>query len=212
MRIIATHFLENYRPLADITGSNKESYCFRHGYNFMPFEGEYCPLPFGFQRIQLIRNLLHCESVEWLFWQGVDTMIMNHRISVEEIINPFPEKDFFIAKDINGINADSFIVRRSDWSLKWLDFILSKSEEYKNDCWQEQRVMQHNEGHPDFNSKICILPQNSINSYFYDIYQWPTTTPGHFQSGDFLLHLPGMNLKERLDMFNSDRVKREMVY
>ena len=212
MKVLVTHYFPNYQELANITNPNKQKYCDQHGYVFMPYCGDYIALDPGFQRIKILRDLLNIQTVEYIFWQGVDTMVMNFNKKWDEFIDE--EHDFFITKDNNDaqINADSFIIKNTDWSKKWLEMVLSKESEYSSDCWKEQRCMMHNQDKPEWKDKIKILPQNSINSYFYDLYKWPETSKGHFQKGDYLYHGPGLSLQERLTLFTSPRVQDNIVY
>ncbi len=205
---IITQCLENYSELSDITNQNKQEYCRKHGYNFLPFIGNYTNGPFGFQRLHLIKDNL--SKYDYIFWQGCDTLIMNFQKRIEGLVDGL-DFDFFITKDVHGLNSDSFIIKNSEWSFRFLEFLIGKTDEYANDCWAEQRAMMHNENHPDFKPRILFLPQNSFNSYFYEYYNRGTDTPGQYHRGDFLLHLPGMNIKQRIEIFKSERVQSNII-
>lgn len=208
---IVTHHLPNHQELADITSASKRRYAERHGYRFHEQIGEYSELGFDFQRIQIIRDLFFNSEnpPDTIWWLGCDTMVMNHVKPVHEFLAD--GKSLHIHKDVNGLNNDSFLIRRTDWTRRFLDFTLEKAPEYAGDCWQSQRIWQHYVETDAWKDGLHILPHPGINSYFYDHYRWPTTTPGHFNRGDLLLHLPGMRLDERLAIFRSARVQNDIV-
>ncbi len=218
--LLVTHHLSNHAELAEITSDSKDRYACRHGYDLLVHEGNYCEWGFDFQRIKMIYDLLfqdrktlepdnkliYMKQPDMVWWLGCDTMIMNHGKPVTDFLVP-DDKSLYIHKDVNGINNDSFLIRRTDWSKRWLEFVMSKEPEYRGDCWESQRVFQHFVEKDEWKDGLQIMSHPGINSYFYDQYNWPDTTPGHFQKGDLVLHLPGMNLQQRLEIFRSQRVK-----
>ena len=65
---------------------------------------------------------------------------------------------------------------------------------------------------PQFKNIIKILPQKSMNSYDYDLYGYNRLisidklgTQGHWEKGDFIIHIPGFGpdrFQERMSHFN----------
>ncbi len=210
---IVTHHLDNHAELATITSASKRDYAIEWGYGFREQVGNYNELGFDFQRIAIIKDMFDAKDApDVIWWLGCDTMIMNHTKPVTDVMGVLPwEKSFWIAKDVNGINNDSFLIRNSEWSRRWLEFILSMERQYGGDCWQSQRVMQHYAETPQWSEGVQLVPPNCFNSYFYDQYDWTYLTPGSFRTGDLVLHLPGMNLQQRLDIFRSPRVQDAII-
>jgi hypothetical protein len=216
--LILTHYMPNYASLGAISDANKVDYCNRwvkagKEYSFRAIVGDYdSSLPFGFQRIKAIKDIFESSnSPDVIFWQGSDTMITNPNISVEAITEGRHTRNyhFYITYDCHGINADSFIIRNTPWARDWLNFILSKVEEGKSHPWNEQYIMQKYWQDEKWLFRILALPQSVINSYLYDpLYKpWDKTTAGQFEYGDFLLHLPGMSLEQRISIFTSEWMK-----
>lgn len=214
---LLTFYLPNYESVAQLTQPGKEEYAIRHGYTSFVQREIYDPIyDMSFQRVKLIRDYLATHSdIDWLWVHGIDTVVMNHGVKLEWYIERYPGKEFLICKDVNGINDDSFLIRNSTWSQKWLNFLLSKHDEYKNDCWSSQRTIQHNEYHPDFKDGIQIVPHegpySGLQDYFYDLYRLGPETPGNYKPGAFCLHLPGLSLQERLDILRSSRVQDSII-
>lgn len=196
---IATLYADNYKELADLTViQNKIPYCERHGYNLYAETKDFS-LGFGFAKIKMILDLFEQHKYNWVYWCGADTLIMNQSIKLEQIIDE--NYHFIVAKDCHEINADSFLIKGSDEGISYMKFILDQYEKYKGDCWQEQRVMIHNQYNEPWRSYSKIVPQRTFNSYLYDLYgRSPQNEAGHFQRGDFLLHLVGLNLEKRLQL------------
>lgn len=209
---LTTHYAKNYSRLGDLTSTNKREYCDKYGYQFHEKIEENHSFTFGFGKIQFVLDLFKQYNYDYIHFSGVDAWIMNFNIKIEDFIDN--QHDFFIAKyesgDYRCINADAFIVKNSENGIKILEFILSKKEEYKNDGWQEQRVMIHNFDNPPYNSWVKIMPHQSFNSTpwkFYDSTQSGNADvhngePGDFKLGDFLLHCAGHNLENRIRIFN----------
>ncbi len=219
--LLLTHYLPNYAEVAAITDKAREDYCANwrsvgRDYSFRAVVGDYCPLPFGFQRIKLIRDILdEPNAPDLVVWQGCDTIITNPNVAIEDITESHHLADYhlYITYDVHGLNADSFVLRNTEWARQWLDFILSKEPEYRRDCWSEQRVMQHCWQDERWLYRIITLPQSVLNSYAYDpLYKpWDKTTPGQFKKGHFLLHLPGLDKEHRLHILSHPQMKEAMV-
>ena len=194
---LVTLYDQNYKELTDITVvDDKIPYCHRHGYNFHACTSDF-DWGFGFTKVQFIIDLFKEYGYEWIYWSGTDTLIMNHSIKLESIIDN--DYHFIVSKDCHDINADSFLIRNSKEGISYLEFIMSQYEAYKGDCWLEQRVMIHNENVEPWKSYTKIVPQRTFNSYLYELYNRdPKSEPGQFKEGDFLLHLPGLSLEDRI--------------
>lgn len=205
---------ENYEELAKLTLPNRKEYCDNFGFNHFICSGPYNDpnMYYAYQRLLLLRDLMFNTKgdIEYYWVINIQAVITNMKKNVLDYVDP--EHHFWITRDINGINAGSFIVKNSDRGMDWINFLISKEPEYRNDCWHEQRVIQHNENNPNYKDVIKVLDHPSINSYFYDLYNWPDTTPGSWKQGDLLLSLPGLNLKQRLDLVNSDRIKNAIIH
>ena len=226
MYAIYTHHDSKYQELADITWhQNKLLYAERHGYathvrtdNFRTANHE-GPMT-GFEKIHMAKEILeeHPEY-EWLWWTGTDSMITNMNIRIEDRI--FNNYHFIVAVDINGINADSFLIRNSPEGHIVLNDILSKEQECNNNWDKEQLAMALILGLPGtsrtfwpphgpitvtdkYRSIAKIVPQKYMNSYDYNLYREYDDhrdrlgVNGNWSYGDWLMHWPGTNLQMRI--------------
>lgn len=203
MRIVVSMvFTSDWYDIADITVTNTEHYCRKHGYGIIP---EIMDNPYnGFQKIKSIQTLFEVGAdVIWSL--DCDTLITNHTISVDNFLKE--NKYFYITKDFNDINAGSFIIKKSKWSNSFLEYLLRQEGGDKMYCEQDAIVKFIKEFGYD---NICILSHPSINSYKYELYpEIPLQThqQGNWEQGDFILHLPGVILEKRIEIMNEYKPK-----
>lgn len=206
---LVQQYTADYQPLADLTIANHWEYCQKYGYDYCVSREEIPYNPnFGFLRFPFILSLFKEYNYDYVHFSGIDTLIMNYNIKIEDWIDN--KHDFFVAKETSGgyraLNADVFIVKNSEKGRGWLEFVYSKQAEYSNIIWREQKVMIDYVDKSPYNEFVKIVPMQSFNSYpwrFYDENQSGYATihkdePGDFKLGDFLLHAPGHTMANRL--------------
>ena len=208
LALFTQHF-PNYQSLADLAVPNHEEYCIRHGYQHIVHQGAYANPNwyYGFQKIQYILDLFYdpakvgaTESPDLVWSLNLPSVITNMTIPVTEYLQD-SNADFWITKDCHDINGGSLVVRKSEWSKRWLEFIIANEPIYKNHCWFEQKVMIDHWQNPEWKSRISILHQRLINSYVYQLYPpWNSGTIGDWRRGDLVLSFPGTNLEQRLKL------------
>lgn len=224
---LLSFFTPDFQPLHDVTGPNKDLYCARRGYRHIvkhtPYGGDPSEY-YAFQRLRyiydlLFENLEEGKGIEIILCINTHAQIMNHNTAIESFLDD--HHDFYIHKDINGLNAGVFIVRKSEWSKKWIEFILLLKDTHQNHCWKEQKLMQDNWERPEFKDKIKVPEHPGFNSYRYDWYWCPETTAGHFKRGDFVLHVPGRSvlanqrdslMESRIKIFSSPEVLESIIH
>jgi hypothetical protein len=215
----------NYQPLADLTWTqNKLEYAELHGYktfcrtdNFIPNVG------IGYQKIYFIKELLETHpDIEWFWWTGTDAMITNFGTRIQDRIDT--QYHFIVAVDINGINADSFLVRNTPEGRGYMQNLLDLEEECSKHWDVEQRAMSLALGIPptaqpwtedtEIDEKyvdvVKLVPQRYMNSFNYKLYgnAYPDHNndrfgwDGNWQLGDWLIHWPATSLEQRIQLFN----------
>jgi hypothetical protein len=200
---LLTHYVptpkENYQLIADLTIPTKDEYCARFGYRHLIHGGSYGNerLYWAIQRLQLIYDYLFAavNDVDAVWALNPQSLITSLKIDVAKYLTP--EHDFFITADINGLNAGSFIIRKTEWSKKWLKMLIKQASETQ-DCWYEQRQMQNHYKDAEWAPKINILDHPSIQCYDYKLYGRGSDTPGHWRKGSLVLSLPGTTFEHRV--------------
>lgn len=209
---IVTQHLPNHASLAAITSASKREYAARHGYGFHEQVGNYSQMSFDYQRIEIIYDILFNtpNPPDAVWWMGCDTLFTNHTVRVETLLKP-EGKSLYWHLDVNGGNNDSVVLRNTDWTRRWLEMTLHEEPHYRSHCWQSQKCWQEHMTRADWRFGIGILHHPAINSYRYEAYHWPDSTPGNWSKGDVVLHLPGMSLEDRIAIFTSPEIQNAIM-
>jgi len=157
-----------------------------------------------------------------LFWTDADSLVTNFTIRLDELVNQMLREgnfkegrlpDMIATEDATGINAGMFFMRNSQWSHDFLDrwwsqtdFVLPRGlcRSGDNDALKHiMRLMPRAEKQQhvhiarmqcSFNSNLWIpTPRNHVRLYtkFQRLWQ------GTYSSGDFIVHLAGLNDKKK---------------
>lgn len=201
-------YTTSWQPLADVVIPNIQRYCdkFEYKLEVAKFEDPY-PSNFGFNKIMYISDLFNLCEADIVWSLDMDTLITNHGIRVENFTKG--EDNFWVTKDVNGINCGSFIARKSEWWDYFSQWVLNYQE--VANCEQDAIALFMAE-HED--PGITVLPHPSINSYMYYLYpEFKNITKeeeGNWHPGNFILHLPGLGMDDRLKIFTE--IKEQIVY
>lgn len=228
MYALITHHDSGYQPLADITWhQNKAEYCKRHGYDMIArtenfVTGDSKLLLTGFEKIYIALEVFkNYPKYEWVWWTGTDTMITNMSTRLEDRCNN--AYHFIICVDVNGINADSILMRNSPQGIDFLTAILANQQEYLKFWDTEQRAIANLLGFPgtgepgwpygkdleiktQYKDIVKIMPQRYMNSFNYQLYpQYRVPRDkldfdGNWQMGDWLIHWPAVSLENRIEL------------
>ena len=210
---LLTMWADNFKRIADISLPNFKAYCERHGYDLkeLKIDSE----RFHYQKHIFLKEFL-LTDVEVVFYIDIDAIITNQSLPVESFLDD--EHDFYTTKDINEINTGTFILKNTEWG-KWFNgLILGESKYYNN----EQNVINAFHNTPFVKNKFKILPHPSINSYPYEYYYpsygyigWedgdkantkPTHQQGNWEEGDFVMHVPGLELNQRAEILKNTKI------
>jgi hypothetical protein len=201
---IITAHTPDYQPLADLTwNQNKVPYCERYGYDAIAKTDnfKYDPSNIGFDRTELMIELLESGKYDWVYAVGCDTMITNFNKKLEDLVDN--DYHFIIAVDCNNINNDSYMARATPECIAWLKHIVSLQPKYGTHHWREQQAMIDNiDGIEQY---MKIVPQRYFNSYNNDLYPHQSRfdllgNDGTWQPGDFLIHWPARGVHERIQL------------
>lgn len=196
---LLSFYTSDYQPLVDVTGPVKDAYCARWGYAHIVKLAPYGDASryYAFQRLHYLRDLLFGDlpegrGIETVLVMNSHAQVMNHSIPVEALLND--SHDFYIAADVNGLNAGVFVVRKSEWLKTWLDFLLALEAVHHDHCWKEQKLMQDNWQRAEFKPRIQLVDQRRLGAYLWKFYAWADTSPGQWQPGDWIIHVPGRSV------------------
>ena len=197
-----TLYTPEYADLANITLASRKKYCQKHGYHLHIQTAPLSDRGLAWDKSVLISKALEVADV--VVWNGVDVVFMNLEFKVESLLEEFKEFSMILSTDVYGINSDNLIFRKSPWSEQFLFAVSTLGYAfYRNHPWVEQEAIIRFASSPPYQGKIGYAPQNKMNSYLNDLYGRPTAWPGHYQKGDWLVHLPGIPNEKRIEVIKS---------
>lgn len=226
MIIMATVHTDNIKEMSDKTWEgNKVLYAEKHGYATCAKTDDFAFAPeyIGFERIQFIRDLLEAyPDAEWIWLTGTDSMVTNFEIRIEDkIAEACQDKDWdiIVSSDFNEIiNNDSMLVRNSQNSRDYFEYLIDNMEEYVYHRYAEQGYMI--DTYEQYKDIIKLMPQRFMNSYEYRMYTvqpwlYKDTTDvfgndGQWRDGDWFVHWPGTQFNERLKLI--EEYKDKIIY
>lgn len=227
---LLSHNDEGYKRLEDLTWhQNKKIYAEKYGYvafnKTSNWQSQKTVGPFtGFEKIYLCKFIIeNVEELEWVWFTGTDSIITNFNIRIEDRIDN--DYHIIVAVDVNGINADSLLVRNSPQAVAFLNDVL-ELESYGNQFWDsEQRAIDKLLGFPGtgdpnwptgdqlivnekYRNVVKLVPQRYMNSFDYSLYHYVDHRDkfgqdGNWQPGDWLLHWPAINLENRIKLYHN---------
>lgn len=206
--IVQVLYTKDWVDLAKITIPNIFEYCIAHEYQ--PY---ILCINSPYDAFDKIRNCLSNFELGFdIVWcLDADAIVTNYKIGLESFVDD--KHDFYLCEDVNGYNTGSFIVKKSEWSVNFLNEVLSQINKEGVYCEQDAIINCMN---AQITDKIRVLPHPSINSYRYIEYgdgygrinpnpnenTMPTHKDGNWEEGDFVLHLPGLSMQKRIEILS----------
>ncbi|KEY73697.1 hypothetical protein S7711_09815 [Stachybotrys chartarum IBT 7711] len=143
------------------------------------------------------------ERLRWLFWFDVDSVVLNYNTQLQSFLPPehladAPTKDsaaeafrninVLTTRDGNGLNNGVFPIRVNMWSAQLLAAVLAFRELRSNQDlpFQDQSAME------------AMLREEKFRAHAVDVpRQWFNAYKGDVREGDFLVHLAGVEEREK---------------
>ena len=221
MIILATLHNDNYQELANETWeNNKVQYAEKHGYAYLAKTEDFYGFEPGFEKIQFLLDTFEAyPETSWIWWTGTDSMVTNFNIKVEDKIAEAGDADVIMSADFNfKINCDSILVKNSDKARAWLKDIMDNMPKYHTHQFKEQQYML--DSLDKYTDTVKLMPQHFMNSYEYKMYRvnpWVYEKDtdvngdrGQWEAGDWLVHWPGTQPRERMELVKE--TKEKIIY
>lgn len=213
---VFTSFDDNFKSVGDITYPILEKYCIKNNYHPHLTSKRISDRFPVWDKIKIIYDNLNFH--DWLVYLDSDTLITNHTIKIESIIDD--NYNFIAANDVHGFNSGVFFIKgKNEWSRKFLEYtwnIQPNDQVYHdwpchNATQGEQRALKAAiRDNPESDKKVKLVSQKLFNCYLYNLYNRPETTEGNWQKGDFILHLPAVDNSKRVEIFTQKL--QEIIY
>lgn len=221
MIILATLHNDNYQELANETwDNNKVQYAEKHGYAYLAKTEDFYGFEPGFEKIQFLLDTFEAyPETTWIWWTGTDSMVTNFNTKIEDKIAEAGDADVIMSADFNfKINCDSILVKNSDKARAWLKDIMDNMPKYHTHQFKEQQYML--DSLDKYTDTVKLMPQHFMNSYEYKMYRvnpWVYEKDtdvngdrGQWEAGDWLVHWPGTQPRERMELVKE--TKEKIIY
>lgn len=192
---------KNYSELASLTRQNKIDYCSKNGYSYLEIQEEAANNKHvAFNKYSVA--LRYLPFYDWVFYNDCDSLIMNYNIKLESFIDENYEA--IISYDINGLNTGQWFVKNTNWANTFLKRVYDRNEFDSFGGWADQVAFCNTWLYSgEAMQKTKVVPQKLFNSYLYETFskndrgESPDWAQGQFTTGDFCLHLCGLNSNAR---------------
>lgn len=100
----------------------RRRYCQRHNYTLINVNNLVDhSRPIAWSKLVALEHIFKTEKYDYLFYQDMDTVIMNPDVTLESFIDASARQfDVLITEDMNGLNTGAFIMRNTPWTLWFL--------------------------------------------------------------------------------------------
>lgn len=199
---------DTYQDFADLVLPGHKKYCDKHNYDLIINKKN--PIkPFVWTND--IKSIL--PNYKWVWMLGIDTMIMNHTIKIEDKVDN--DYSMVVAADRNGPNLHSWLFKNDEKAVSFLNLVFEKRNDsfYKNHNWTCNKVLHDFYNKPPYNSFFKIVSGRYMNAYdqtFYNFHLNQKGADSAFKEGDWLLHMAGKTKDERFKIV--ERREKDIIY
>ena len=188
---LVTLFTDEMAPVGRITSDVLRDYAQRHRYACHVHERSLDATRHpSWSKLLAVRAALAEKPGAWVMWIDADAVVVNHRIRAETLVPKGFEVVF--GSDFNGLNSGIFLIRSSEWSLRFLDTVyflgdLTHDPDGFGPKWDQNTFKYVLKNFNGFADRSVLLPQNRMSSSL-----------DNFTPGDFILHFGAMPNGERM--------------
>lgn len=194
---ISTPNIENFSLATEAT---KKRYCERHGYILAAYSEKLDGRPASWSKVLALLECFERYQADWFFCLDADAMILNPEVRLQDLVDQ--RADLIISHDLNGLHAGSFLIHRNPRTVEFLRNVYSRTA-FIDHYWWEQAAISEVLYRGESQLTVRYLPQRTLNAYLGE------TETSTYQPGDFVLHLPGMSLEERVLRVNRTLLGRD---
>ena len=192
-----TDSISSWQKLGDFTSSTKESYCKKHGYGFRAYiKGFDSSRPASWSKLLFIKDTL--RKYRWVFWMDADTAITNQEVKIEQLVG---NEEIVMGQHRDGmggyaLNMGVFLLKSGEYADWLLQFLWDSKHCIFHHWWEQKAFMEMEEkGLLGSHLKIVRVKELDLGNPGFNM------THDTWKHGDFILHIGGMGVCRRLEMF-----------
>lgn len=190
----------DFQPLYDLVAPVWIEYSRRHGYDMLFKElARDASEHYTFTKCRWLAHKIEHGFSDRMFIIDLDMLPTNLTIPLDSFNSYRSDMqiEILMTKDINGWNSGSFFLWPNKLAHTWLKTIVALKDHTTSEqhamWWINEAFGVGEQPHPSFNS-IDYAMYPDFNREF-------TEGEGQWKPGHLLVHLPGMSLKQRLELF-----------
>jgi ADP-heptose:LPS heptosyltransferase len=189
---LVTLYNSPFYDLATITAARMRQYAQIHGYRFVEHRSllDQSRHP-AWNKIMAVRNAMSSSRSHWILWVDADAVIMNYEHRIEDLI--YEGCDLIFGSDFNGLNSAVFLARNCEWCRQFFDTVYSLGDinydpDHYGPKWEQNTIKHLLNNFSGLKDHVALHPENRMNAL-----------PDTYKDGDFILHLGGLSIEERLE-------------
>lgn len=194
---VVTFFTPNYEIGFETLKINR-AYCKKHGYDFYFFDSLEESLKHkhaAWHKLFYVNKILKEKNYKSVVWIDADAFFCNDTMKIEQFITC--DKNFIVQRDPGyslevfnvdkiRINTGLFILKNTDWSKKFLDFVINNEEFSEWDTkhnWEQNAIRKCIEkNYMNASDNTFIITHTNFNNNTHDVNEY-------IQNGGFVLHM-----------------------
>jgi hypothetical protein len=207
---LLTYTSPEWKPLSDITNPNKQEYCDKWGYEFIPVVIEESPAPITLPIDRMIAVRDNLDGCDWIWFTGTDSLITNYNKDIKEVTDE--NADFILASDFHWFNDDSALIRNSEMGRIILNALIDEMPQYLTklaipsipESCNGQGVLMLMLQENRYGNHLKLVTQRMMNSMLYNLFPVPSNrydrfgNSGNWEPGDLLMHWPALAFDHRM--------------
>jgi len=139
---LITYFNKNFSSIGKISARTIKEYAERYGFEHKIFQNVKISRPPAWTKIFLINNLLKSDKYDFIIWVDADALFVDFTKNILSEIKI--NKHLYLVKHkINGKevpNTGFFIVRNSQWSKDFFNYVWRMKKYAYNNIWENAAV------------------------------------------------------------------------
>jgi hypothetical protein len=176
---IVTGWDDTFNDIGKLTMCNRSQYAMHFGYGLRvehDTDPKWNSWPVCWRKLDWTRKALQHDG--WVWWHDADVLVTALE-PIEDVIAQ-TDKPIILAKDENGTNIGSYLIKDTLEAHQFIGKVLSLATAFRDAIWFEQSAWMSIEN--DYDHLIHVVDKREINSY-----------PKDWQPGDRVCHFAGEN-------------------
>ncbi len=202
------------RPvLNSLTHARLRAYCQLHGYHSCTVEQTLCAeRHIAWSKIPLLERLMQTNDPTFqhdlYVWIDDDIYITDMECRFEDLLSPYSFEHILMSQDlpsttdeIYAFNSGIIVARKTAWTLALWQRIWDVGTKVPSiqwtPTWEQMAMNMLWRNDQDVQDAFCLIPHGVVQSYYRTGFS-EDDSEHYWKTGDFAVHVTGMELEERV--------------